>query len=494
MHDPARRLLNLALAQSKQACERSLFEFTRQAWHVLEPNTPYKPHAGTRAICELLEAVTRGEITRLKINLPPRHGKTKTVSEFWPVWEWISRPWLRYVFSSYGLDLSADASVHRRTLIQSTWFQERWGHLFKLKGDQNVKTHFENDKTGVMQATSTGGAVTGKGGNRVIIDDPTKVQGARQDVNLPQALREAIDFYRDVLSTRLDDPRTGAMVVIMHRLHQNDLCGHLDSHEPGRWYTLCLRGEAERGEKIVLRKRVIFRRKLGQVLDPHRFPKHVLEGMKATMGSRAYAAQVQQHPSPPEGNVIKEDWIKFWKELPATFDEVLQSWDMSFKGSETSNFVAGHVWARRGANKYLLDRAHGRMGFSAAKAAVVAMTAKWPTAHKKLVEAAANGPAIVDALKESISGLVEVQPMGSKYARLEAASVDFEAGNVFLPHSSIASWVGEVVQELTTFPASVNDDDVDAASQAINSFRKALKPVLSVPTVLPGEAYWTALR
>jgi hypothetical protein len=116
---PSRKLAILAREEGRDRCEGSLLEFTRQSWHVLEPHTVYQPHQGTRAVCHVLEAVTRGELNRVKINLPPRHGKSLTVSVFWPVWEWITHPWYRYLFSSYGADLSSDASVKRRTLIQS---------------------------------------------------------------------------------------------------------------------------------------------------------------------------------------------------------------------------------------------------------------------------------------------------------------------------------------------------------------------------------------
>lgn len=322
---PSHKLAILAREEGRERCERSLLEFTRQAWHVLEPHTVYQPHQGTRAVC--------------------------------PVWEWITHPWYRYLFSPYGADLSSDASVKRRTLIQSEWFRERWGHLFKLCGDQNVKTHFENTQRGVMQATSTGGAVTGKGGHRVVIDDPTKTQEGKQDENLPLALRTDINFYRDTLSTRLDNPNTGAIVLIMHRIHHNDLCGHLDTQEPGRWFTLCLRGEAEEDERIELNGGVILERKAGEVLDPCRFPKEVLGGMKVTMGPYAYAAQVQQHPSPLEGGMFKRGWWKLIKrgEFPRSFDEIVQGWDTAFKKGRTNDYNVCLTAGRKGGDIYIID-------------------------------------------------------------------------------------------------------------------------------------------
>jgi predicted phage terminase large subunit-like protein len=472
VHNHAKRLLALALAQSKQACERSLFEFTRQAWHVLEPHTLYQPHQGTRAICHVLEAVSRGELNRVKINEPPRHGKSLTVSVFWPVWEWVTRPWYRYLFSSYGADLSTDASVKRRTLIQSDWFRERWGRLFELCGDQNVKMHFENSQTGVMQATSTGGAVTGKGGHRVIIDDPTKTQEGKQDENLPLALKTDIDFYRDTLSTRLDNPATGAIVLVMHRIHHNDLCGHLDTQEPGRWFTLCLRGEAEEDERIELNGRLIFERKAGEVLDPGRFPKEVLDNMKVTMGLYAYAAQVQQRPSPLEGGMFKRHWWKLIKrgDFPRSFDELVQGWDTAFKKGRTNDYNVCMTAGRKGGDIFIVDVFRRKMEWPELRKASVNLYAQRQP-RLVLIEEAASGISLAQDLR-TISPPLPIKPIkldADKVSRASSTTGYAEAGKVFLPDGE--PWVLPFIDELAEFPNGAHDDQVDAWSLVINYFR-----------------------
>jgi predicted phage terminase large subunit-like protein len=472
-HSSSHKLAMLAREVGREACERSLFEFTRQAWHVLEPHTAYQPHQGTRAICQVLEAVTRRELNRVKINEPPRHGKSMTISVFWPVWEWISRPWYRYLFSSYGADLSSDASVKRRSLIQSAWFRERWGHLVELCGDQNVKTHFENKQTGVMQATSTGGAVTGKGGHRVIIDDPTKTQEGKQDENLPLALKTDIDFFRDTLSTRLDNPNTGAIVLVMHRIHHSDLCGHLDSQEPGRWLTLCLRGEAEEDERIEMNGRVILERKAGEVLDPGRFPKEVLDTMKVTMGPYAYAAQVQQRPSPLEGGMFKRQWWKLIKrgEFPQSFDDVVQGWDSAFKKGRTNDYNVCLTAGRKGGDIYLIDVFRRKMEWPELRRASVNLYVQRQP-RLVLIEEAASGISLAQDLR-TISPPLPIMAIkldADKVSRASSTTGYAEAGKVFLPDGE--PWVLAFMDELAEFPTAAHDDQVDAFSLVMNYFRK----------------------
>jgi len=450
--------------------ERHLFDFLRQGWPVLEPETPFEENWHIELVCEYLEAATRGQIRRLIINMPPRHTKSLAATVFWPVWNWIATPGTRWLFTSYSSALSTDHSLKRRMLIESVWFQRLWGQSFRLAGDQNVKTHFENSRQGAMVVTSLGGSITGFGGDYIVVDDPHNAD----DQDNTEAIQRDVESYRRTTANRLNDARTGRIVVIGHRLHMQDLSAWLPANQPGEWTQLVLRARAEDDEEFRSPSSGrVFARERGKALHPARFNLGALEQIERAQSSRRYAGQYQQRPAPLTGNVIKREWIKFWRALPAELDEIIQSWDMSFKDTRESAFVAGHVWGRKGANKYLIDRVHDRMGFTAAKNAVLMLSAKWPQAHRKLIEDKANGPAIMDALRETVAGIIAVAPMGSKYARLEAASVDFQAGNVFLPDPSIAPWVHDVVEELCTFPGSLYSDDVDAADQAINTMRQA---------------------
>ena len=223
---------------------RSLRAFVEQAWPVLEPTTPFLPNWHIDLVCEHLEAITAGETTRLLINLPPRYMKSLLVSVFWPVWEWISSPSRRWICVSYSDALSLKLSLDRRTLVQSDWYQARWGHTVQLSSDQNVKGEFRNTRQGVMVATSVGGSATGKGGDRIIVDDLHNPHQADSDAQREAALR----FFRETLSTRLDTPKTGAVVVVMQRLHEADLSARC--LELG-YRHLCLPVEADVATDIV---------------------------------------------------------------------------------------------------------------------------------------------------------------------------------------------------------------------------------------------------
>ncbi len=408
--------------------------------------------------------MTNGEITRLLINIPPRYMKSIAVSVMWPTWEWIRRPQTRWLFSSYSSSLSTDHSLARRMVIQSPWYQEHWGERYQLAGDQNLKTQFANTARGVMIATSVGGSATGKGGDRVVVDDPHNPEEAQSDLQREAGVR----FFKQTLSTRLNDKRKGAIVVIMQRLHEEDVSAVCI--EQG--YThLCLPAEAPTRQVITTPAGRVYEREPGGLLWPEREGPTEIAAAKVALGSYGYAGQYQQEPAPAEGGILKRAWWRYYRQAPSAFDEVILSWDMAFKDEEAArggkppDFVVGQVWGRVAADKYLLDQVRDRMDFTATCAALKAQVVKWPRARAKLVEDKANGPAVIAALRKTVPGLIPVEPQGSKTARAYAVSPDIEAGNVYLPED--APWVGDFVEECAKFPNGANDDQVDAMTQAL---------------------------
>jgi predicted phage terminase large subunit-like protein len=452
--------------------------FIRDGWHVVEPTTPYVPGWHLDAISEHLSAVTHGEIRNLIINIPPRHMKSLSVCVFWPCWEWTTSPHIRWLFSSYSDRLATRDSLKCRRLIQSPWYQERWGHVFRLTGDQNEKTRFENDKTGYRLATGVGGAATGEGGDRLIVDDPIKAKDADSD-----AVRTSANIWWDeTMSTRGNDPKTAAKVIIMQRLHEEDLTGHVlaKMREGGEEYEhLCLPAEYEPRTYVSGIGWSDPRTKEGELLWPARFGAEELALLKKSLGSYGASGQLQQNAVPRGGGMLKRGWWKYYRVRPSRFDEVVDSWDMTFKDTRGADFVAGHKWGRVGADAYLLGRIHDRMDFPAVIQAVQNLAAIPPHAPAKLVEAKANGPAVIAALIHKVPGLIAVEPDGSKVARAAAVSPYIEAGNVYLPDPSIAPWIEDVVSECASFPLGAHDDDVDAMSQALRR-------------LLLGNAPWSA--
>lgn len=474
----------------------SLREYIGQAWPVIEPGTPFTPGWHIDAIAAHLEAVSRGQIRKLLINMPPRHMKSLAVSVFWPTWEWTTRPQLGWLFASYAMSLAVRDSVKCRRLIESAWYQRRWGQVYQLTGDQNVKSRYDNTRTGYRISLSVDSAVTGEGGDRIVIDDPHNVREAESE-----AIRATtIAWWREVMSTRANNPKTVGRVVVMQRVHEDDLSGYLLTAEGG-WEHLCLPAEYEPKTQIQVTSIGWQdpRQEPGELLWPAQFGPKELADLKRSLGSYGSAGQLQQRPAPAEGGMFKRIWWRFWHHpgqplppvtvrlpdgtihqcpvvaLPAAFDLQLQSWDMAFKDTKASDYVVGQVWGRLAADKFLLAQVRDRMNFPETLQAVLDLSRRYPEATTRLVEDKANGPAVIAALQGKIAGLIPVEPMGSKEARAAAASPQVESGNVYLPHPFLAPWVEAFIDEHAAFPKASHDDQVDATSQALNRLGTGLE-------------------
>jgi predicted phage terminase large subunit-like protein len=504
--------LPLEIHLRSEKARRSFRVFLEQAWPVLEPNTPFVPGIHIDAVCKHLQAIADGRIKNLIINMPPGHAKSLQVAVFWPAWIWIDHPGLRWLFASHKADLAIRDSVKCRRLIESGWYQKRWGDRFKLRGDQNEKARFENTATGYRLVTTVG-AGTGERADIVVVDDPTSVDQAESDVER----KTANEWWNGTMSTRLNDFKTGHLVVVQQRLHEDDLTGNL--LEKGGYELLMLPEEYEPDRAC--RTSIGWRDPRttpGELLWPEKNGPAEVEQLKHDLGSYRYAGQYQQRPSPAGGGIFKRWWWRYWKpkvmnlgpvtvkladggtlqinpvDLPDEFDETIQSWDMAFKDLKDSDYVAGGVWASKGPNRYLLDQRRERLGFPGSVAAVEAMTLKYPKATAKLVEDKANGPAVIATLKTKIGGLIAVNPEGGKIARANAVSPLVESGNVFLPHPAIAPWVDAYIEELAIFPAGRNDDQVDQTTQALLRIRTR-PPMRPQPSYNPpyfNEYSWMA--
>ena len=501
------RLPTLAEIRAEMA-RRHLRDFVKYAWPILEPETPLVWSWHVEAICDHLEAVSAGEIKRLLINVPPGHAKSLLVSVFWPAWVWTRRPSWRALFASYKAELAIRDSVRCRSVIQSDWYQTAFRPEWKLSGDQNVKSYFQNSATGARQSIGVGGGATGFRGDAVVVDDPLKAD----EWPSPDELEKVISWWDFQMSSRLNDMSKGVRVVIMQRLHERDLSGYL--LERGGYEHLCLPSEYDPGRSCVTS--IGFRdprTERGELLFPARFDASVIAEAKRDLGPYGYSGQHDQSPTPAGGSIVREGWLRYWypddmtppmpvvvmtkdgarevpqAPLPRRFDTRIQSWDLAFKGSASSDFVAGHVWAREGARFYLLDRTHARLDFPATLGAIRDMSARHPVALEKLVEDKANGPALIATLRDEIPGLIPVSPDGGKEARLHSVAPLFAAGNVWLPHPAVCPWVSEVVAELVRFPRAPHDDDVDAATQALSRLSRFGDPGIVFHTD-PSASRW----
>jgi predicted phage terminase large subunit-like protein len=480
-------------ARAKLAIDH-LEDFVRQAWPIIEPSTPLVWNWHISLICDVLEKLTRGElrhpdgrlVREVLICIPPGMMKSRLVSVLWPAWQWLQRPTERLLCLSNDDDLVKRDSGDSRDVIQSLWYQslvrlvaeaqaiaggdmaedaEPWG----LKDDQNRLINFGTTVHGFRQCKPIGGNVTGKRGHGVLIDDPYDAKeallGSVRQVR--DRMLAVVKIYTGVLSSRLNDKRTGYRVTIMQRLHELDLAGHL--LKTGA-YAVVLPMEFDPDHPH--RNPADPRTEPGELLFPERFPRDVVDDIKAEMGARDYGAQYQQRPSPVAGGIYQRAWFRqFYRTDPQrmVMDEWAITVDATFKGLDHNDFVAMHVWGRRKlAEFYLLDRVHARMTYTQSREALRMLCYKWPQVVLKLIEEKANGPALIDDLKETIPGLVPYDPKLSKAARAQLAARFYEAGNVWLPDPELCPWVLDFIEEHVGFGAgAAHDDDVDAGGQIL---------------------------
>ena len=453
-------------ARTRRA-ETNLLEFVRQAWPTVEPGGRFVHGWHLEAIAEHLQAVSRGQIQRLVVNMPPRHMKSLAISVFWPCWEWTTRPGLKFMFTSYAQALSLRDSLKCRRLVASPWYQANWGQRVSFAGDQNCKHRYETTAAGFRLATSVGGLATGEGGDRVVADDPHSAAGA-----LSSKRRVAtLEWWDQVMSTRLNDPTTGAVVIVMQRLHENDLSGHV--LKQSGYVHLCLPAEYEGAKhfstaapKLGLHREDP-RREPGAPLWPERFGREALDALKAALGSYGAAGQLQQRPAPAAGGIFKREWWRFFRE-PPRFTRVIQSWDTGFKKGEANAYSVGQTWGEAENGFYLLDQIRERLEYPELKRAVLAFYEKHRPALV-LVEDKASGQSLVQDLKRGsalpLLGVAVAE--GDKSLRAHTVSPLVEAGKVFLPE--VAPWVSDFLDELSRFPNSAFADQTDALTQALHN-------------------------
>jgi predicted phage terminase large subunit-like protein len=443
-----------------ERARRSLAEFVRQSWSIVEP-AEFCDNWHLGAIAAHLEGVSRGQIRRLLITVPPRHGKSLIASTMFPAWVWVTNPQTRFLCASYAESLSQRDAVRCRRLMTSPWFQKNWGDRFAFTDDQNTKSRYQNNQGGYRIALGVAGSATGEGGDILLIDDGLNVNDALSD-----AVRTSTNtWFSEVWSTRCNDPKTSAFVVIGQRVHQDDLIGHL--LELGNWEHLNLPTIFEGDRSVTSLGWRDPRSQEGELLWPARFGEKEVAEAQRTLGSYAFAAQHQQRPSPAGGGLVRREWLRYYDQVPDDLADFTLSLDAAFKSGEMSDFVVCQCWARRGGDFYLLDSVRQKADFPQTIRMMRTMVQRWPKAARKLIEEKANGAALIASLKHEIPGLIPIVPRESKESRLSAVSPLIEAGNCHFPSSRIAPWIDVLVEELVTFPAARYDDQTDCLSQAL---------------------------
>jgi predicted phage terminase large subunit-like protein len=449
--------------------DKGLKHFVELAWHLVEPGRPFIPGWHIDAICDHLEACYRREIKRLVINVPPGSMKSLSCCVFFPAWLWTQDPSTKAIYASYNDKLSRRDSIRTRRIVESDWYQKRWGDTVQLHQDTRAAGKFTTTAGGFRLMTTVKGGVTGEHADIQVADDPIKPLDVSKSLAVAEtALEECNSWWNETMASRLVDFQQSVRIIIMQRLVEGDLAGtaiangyeHLMlpmEYEPKRQCKTSIGFSDPRTEE-------------GELLNKKRFLRSAIETLKRELGSRGTAAQLQQNPIAAGGNIIKEEWARFYDVMPRRFTTLIQSWDCTFKDTDDSDFVVGQVWGAIGSRYFLVDQIRGRMSFVDTCNAIRSLTSKWPKARTKIIEDKANGPAVISALKREISGLIPVPPEGGKGARLHAVEPLWEAGNVYLPSPELATWVtgpDSFLDEVVGFPAKPHDDQVDAMSQAL---------------------------
>lgn len=452
MTAPNREVLQAILRQDLTA-------FTQRCFQTVVPGQTYLSNWHIEAITYQLERCRRREIRRLIITLPPRNLKSICASVAFPAFALGHDPSLRIVCASYSQELAAKHARDFRTVLESVWYQQLFPGT-QIDQRKNTEGEIQTTAQGYRLSTSVGGTLTGRGGNLILIDDPMKPAERMSEVK-----RAAVaEWYDSTLTSRLDCKTEDAIVLIMQRLHVNDLVGHLlEKDEP--WVHLNLPAIAEEEEKIPLGNGRIHRRKVGELLHPDREPREVLEELKAAMGSQAFSAQYQQAPIPAGGALIKGAWFRTYGHPPDRVenDRIIQSWDTGTKAGESNDFSVCTTWLMRGRNYYLLDVFRKRLEYPDLRRAILSLAATH-TATTVLIEDAGTGaPLIQDLRREGRLRPIAIRPERDKIVRLEAQSAVIEAGHVLLPAK--APWLDEFRAEILAFPHGRYDDQVDSVSQ-----------------------------
>jgi predicted phage terminase large subunit-like protein len=440
---------------------RDFYSFGRKVFEILCPGQAFIPAWYIRAIAYQLERVRRGEIRRLIINIAPRSLKSIMASVAFPAFVLGHDPTQHFVCVSYSHELAYKLSNDFRTVLNSPWYRRIFPGT-QIGSYKDSEAEIQLVTRGSRRATSTGGSLTGFGGRFVQIDDPIKPIDAQSDTK-----RTGVnDWLRSTVLSRLDDKRTGAIVIIMQRVHLDDLTGFV-LRESGDWSILSLPAIAEQDDKIQISDTEFYYRRAGEVLSPEREPLEILEDLRRQMGSDLFSAQYQQAPVPPGGAMVKRHWLKRYTELPSPLNGItLQSWDTAAKGGPDNDYSVCTTWhMTNDCRMYLLDVWRGRLDYPSLKAKVEELATASP-ADKVLIEASGTAIALVDELRFRVRGIVGITPERDKVTRMSIASALIEAGQIFLPEH--ASWLAEFEAELLAFPGSRYDDQVDSVSQALN--------------------------
>ncbi len=442
--------------------------FIERSFHELNPTTAFLSNWHIEKIAAELEACRRGETKRLIINVPPRSLKSHCTSIAFPAWVLGHDPSAQIIAASYAQELANKLSGDCRALFYSSFYQDLFST--RLSPQRQAVEEFVTTRQGFRLSTSTGGVLTGRGANFIIIDDPLKPDDAFSDTQ-----RKAVnDWFDQTVYSRLNNKKDGCIILIMQRLHEDDLVGHVLGMEP--WKVIRFPAIAEEDEVSVVQSRLFgprrFERRAGEALHPEREPLEVLNHVRGVLGEYNFSGQYQQSPIPLGGGLVKAEWFKTYTagDLPGTFELIFQSWDTANKPTELSDYSVCTTWGVKENHLYLLHVLCKRLGYPELKRAVREQADSFRP-HTILIEDKASGTQLIQELRsEGVHAIQKYEPTMDKIMRMHSVTSTIENGFVHLPDK--AAWLPEYLHELTGFPKSKYDDQADSTSQALDWFKQ----------------------
>jgi len=448
-----KHLLNVALRSD-------LPTFIQRTFQTTDPGKTYEHNWHIDALSYELTRCANGENNRLIITTAPRTLKSICAFVAFPAWVLGHKPDARIICVSYSADLSAFHARQWRQVMNSGWYKKVFP-MTRLSSVKNTENESVTTANGFRYSTSVGGALTGRGGDIIIVDDPIKADDAMSAVK-----RSAVnEWFDSTLYSRLDDKRTGVIIVVMQRLHVDDLVGHLLKTQ--NWVHLSLPAIAELDQKVAIGPQRFYFRQVGEILQPLRDSAELLAQRKIEIGSFKFAAQYQQRPIPPEGEIVKWSWFGRFDELPKAKhgDYRIQSWDTAMTDGTSSDFSVCTTWYVQGANYYLVDLIRERLNYPDLRRRVIDLALCWGATP--LIEDKGSGTSLIQDLRyHGPKKPIAYKTEGDKLSRLVAQTPKIEAGHVFLPRE--AGWIDDFREELLLFPHGHYDDQVDSLSQFLN--------------------------
>jgi predicted phage terminase large subunit-like protein len=452
----------ISTAEYQAALRADFHSFLVRCFAELNSGASFLPSWHLEVMAARLQAVREGRIRRLIINIPPRHLKSLAASIALPAWLLGHDPALAIINVTYGQELSDKFARDCRAVMAAPWYQR----LFptRLISARASLQELVTTTGGFRMATSVGGVLTGRGADVILIDDPLKPSDATSE----SRRLAGNEWFDGTLYSRLNDKTKGAIVIVMQRLHEDDLVGHVLKREG--WQIVSFPAVAEADEVHVVETpfgKRDFCRMVGEALHPERESLETLAHIRSTIGEYNFAGQYQQTPAPAGGGMVKEAWFRRYRpdQRPASFDQVIQSWDTANKPSELADFSVCTTWGVKGPNFYLLNVFRKKLDFPNLKRAVREQSDLFNPAVI-LIEDKASGTQLIQDLREAgLSRITRYQPDGDKIMRLHAQTATIENGFVHLPET--AHWLADYLHELILFPAGRHNDQVDSTAQAL---------------------------